>query len=59
MYGGEWSTSCPGRFTPWNEQEAGLVPESGWTLWKIKKILATDRVRTPNRSSCSLVAMLK
>ena len=37
MYGGEWSTSRPGRFTSGNEQEAGLVPESAWTLWGGKK----------------------
>ena len=52
MYGGEWSTSCTGRFTPGNEQEAVLVPESVWMLWGVGEgNLTTDRVRTPNRSS--------
>jgi hypothetical protein len=37
--GGDWSASCPSRFTPWKEllvrigQEAGWAPEPVWTWW--------------------------
>jgi hypothetical protein len=40
LAGGEWSASCPGRFTPGKDspvpsgQEAGWAPEPVWKTWR-------------------------
>jgi hypothetical protein len=52
LYGGDWSASCPGRFTPGTHWiEAGWTPESVWTRWPTAKLRALAKNRTPSRLS--------
>jgi hypothetical protein len=63
-HGGEWSGSCPGRFTPGKEppvpvgKEARWAPEPVWTWWWREKFLSTaeNRILGPRsyspQSSC-------
>ena len=53
--GGEWSTPCPGRFTPRNEpvpivQEAERFPEPFWTG---AENLDPTGIRSPDRTTDS------